>query len=121
MEFRFPSKLAATLLCCVLVTFAHAQSALPDSPPPPKEPSANSAIVPADDDKSSVTLKSLPKNILQDQEALFTTPAHMKSENLFFIVPAIGVSSFLVGSDTWVEGKLPTGTTTINHAATFSD
>src|ERR1700691_1243503 len=119
MAFRLPFKLAGTLLCCILANLARAQSALPD--PPPAPPSANSAIVPADDEKSSVTLKSLPKNVLQDQEAFFTTPARMKSENLFFLVPAIAASSFLVGTDTWVETKLPKGTSTINRAATFSD
>ncbi len=122
MAFRLPSHLASTLLCCVLASLAHAQSALPD-PPPPNPPSANQTIAPtvSDDEKSPVTLKSLPRNILQDQEAFFTTPARMKSQNLFFIVPATFASAFLVGSDTWVETKLPKGTSTINHAATFSD
>ena len=123
MVFRLSSKIAGALLCCVLATYAWAQSTLPDSPPPPTpaSPKQTTAPVVGPDEESHVTLKSLPKNILQDQEAFFTTPARMRSQNLFFIVPAIFASSFLVGSDTWVEGKLPNGASTIHRAATFSN
>ena len=110
-------------MLCGLATYAWAQSALPDPPPTAPAP-ANTAIapvVPPEEEASQVTVKSLPKNILQDQQAFFTTPARMKSENLFFLVPAAFASTFLVGSDTWVEGKLPSGASTINHAATFSN
>ncbi|MGB8770329.1 MAG: capsule assembly Wzi family protein [Candidatus Korobacteraceae bacterium] len=50
-----------------------------------------------------------------------TTPFRMRADNLFFLVPATGISAILVGSDTALESHLPKGTNTINLAVKASD
>ena len=117
MVFRCPSRVVGTLLCCLLAGYARAQSAVP-IPAPATQPARPIA---ADDGESALALKSLPKNIWQDQQAFLTTPFRMQSENLFFVVPAIFASSILVGTDTKIEAHLPKGTSTINLAANASN
>ncbi len=68
-----------------------------------------------------VSLRSLPKNLLEDQEAFFTTPFRMRAGNLFFLVPATAVSTVLVASDTDLESHLPTGTNTVKMAVNASN
>jgi len=117
MVFRCPSRLVGALLCCLLAGYARAQSSVPNPAPASQaaKPTSN------DDSESHVTLKSLPKNILQDQEAFLTTPFRMQSQNLFFVVPAIFATSILVGSDTKIEAHLPKSSSTINLAANASN
>jgi membrane-associated phospholipid phosphatase len=112
-----PSRLASILLCGLLAGYAQAQSANPGLVPVVPAPAAQIDA----DGNASLPLAALPKNILQDQEAFFTTPFRMQSENLFFVVPAIFATSLLVGSDTDLETHLPKGTSTINLAATASN
>ncbi len=107
------------MLLCVslLANCAHAQS--PDTTPAASSHSSSSV---ADDDLSpQLKLSSLPKNLLQDQQAFFTTPFRMKSGNLFFIVPGIFASAILVGSDTAIEAHLPKGSSTIKMASNASN
>jgi membrane-associated phospholipid phosphatase len=117
MVFRCTSRLVSALLCCLLAVYARAQSATPTPPP------ATQAAQPTPDDngESHISLRSLPKNILEDQEAFLTTPFRIQSENLFFVVPAIFATSILVGTDTKIEAHLPKSTSTINLAANASN
>jgi membrane-associated phospholipid phosphatase len=101
----------------LLAGYAHAQSAAPNPAPTTQPPKSISS----DDGESNVTLKSLPKNIWQDQQAFLTTPFRMQSQNLFFVVPAIFATSILVGTDTKIEAHLPKSTSTINLAANASN
>ena len=90
------------LLCCCLL----ARSAAAQSPAP--QPASNPAVCAhrTMTKSSDPCRRSLPKNLLEDQEAFLTTPFRMRSDNLFFIVPAIFASSILVGSDTAIEAPL---------------
>ena len=117
MVFRCPSRLVGTLLCCLLAGYARAQSAVPN--PAPANQVSTSAF--DADGEPHVTLRSLPKNILQDQQAFLTTPFRMQSENLFFVVPAIFATSILVGTDTKIEAHLPKSSSTISLAANASN
>ena len=45
----------------------------------------------------------------------------MRADDLFFLVPAIGMSAVLVGSDTALESHLPKGANTVNLAVKASD
>jgi membrane-associated phospholipid phosphatase len=116
MLLRCPSRLAATLLCCLISACVEAQSGAPTP-----NPAAQPGSVVSDDANPTITLGSLPKYVLQDQKAFLTTPFRMQPENLFFVVPAIFASSALVGSDTAVEAHLPKNPNTINMAANASN
>ena len=106
------------LLCgCLFSRYAAAQSPAPQ--PAPASPS--SATRTDDDGQTPIHVTALPKNLLEDQEAFLTTPFRMRSDNLFFLVPAIFASSVLVGSDTAIEAHLPKGSSTISLAANASD
>ena len=117
MAFRCTSRVVGTLLCCLLAGYARAQSAVPN----PAPVSQGSASALDSDGESHVSLRSLPKNVLQDQEAFLTTPFRMQSGNLFFVVPAIFATSILVRSDTSLEAHLPKGSSTISLAANASN
>lgn len=67
-----------------------------------------------------VRLESLPQNILQDQIALFTSPARMSERQWTLAVPLTVAVAGLVATDTAVEGHVTTNPTTVSHATTFS-
>ena len=67
-----------------------------------------------------MTLRSLPKNLLQDQEAFWTLPFHANTSDLSFVVPAAFGTALLIGSDTYIEPHLPQSPSTVSHAATAS-
>lgn len=75
----------------------------------------------ADESEPHVSLRSLPKNLLEDQQAFWTTPFRMRADNLFFLVPATAMSAILVGSDTAIESHLPKSANTVNLAVKASD
>ena len=77
--------------------------------------------VPGQDSEPHIQLRSLPKNLLEDQEAFLTTPFRMRAGNLFFLLPATAMSAVLVGSDTALESHLPTGTNTVKMAVNASN
>src|SRR5208337_4684749 len=102
MASRVPCglSLVSILLCCsLLISYAEAQSSSPQS----AASSPSSASDADDDDQVHIHIEALPKNLLEDQEAFLTSPFRMRSDNLFFLVPAIFASSILVGSDTALE------------------
>jgi len=72
--------------------------------------------------QESATLKltSLPKYLLEDQKAFWTTPARFKVSSLSFLFPATIGTAVVVGSDTAIEGHLPTSSHTVNLAADAS-
>jgi hypothetical protein len=92
-----------------MVASAQAQS----TAPPPK----------VDDSKDDrgIRLKSLPLNILQDQEALLTSPFRMRERQWKLAVPFTVLAVGLVASDTAVEGHVTKNPSTVSHASTFSN
>ena len=64
--------------------------------------------------------ESLPKNMLQDQEAFWTLPFHLNTSDLSFVVPAAFGTALLIGSDTFVESRLPQSPTKISRASSAS-
>ena len=69
---------------------------------------------------TSASLRSLPKNLLVDQKAFWTLPFHLNVKDLTFIVPATFGTALLVGSDTAAEAHLPTSPNTVKMAANAS-
>ena len=72
------------------------------------------------DEQSDLTLRALPKNLLQDQVAFWTLPFHLDVQSLTFLVPATFGTAALIGSDTAIEKHLPTSPNTVKMAANGS-
>jgi membrane-associated phospholipid phosphatase len=68
-----------------------------------------------------VSLKSLPKNILQDQQALFTTPFRMRDREWKLAVPLGVLAVGLVASDTALEAHVTKSASTASRSATLSN
>jgi PAP2 superfamily len=88
MLLQKPSRFAAPLLLLFALR-AHAQnstSSLPDAPTP---------VIQSQSD--SVTVRSIPRHLLQDQVAIWTSPAHLRDSNALGPV-ALVVAATLVGT-----------------------
>ena len=83
-------------------------------PPHTQPPQADS------EDSPKVTLASLPKNLLVDQQAFWTLPLHLNTKDLSFVVPAAFSTALLIGSDTALQPYLPKSPNTIRMAANAS-
>jgi hypothetical protein len=105
--------LAALLFSCSLMA---AQTQGEDKPTPskPKRESSEFQLEP-------VNLKSLPRNLFQDQKNLFLAPFHMSVGEWEWTVPLAFVGAGLLASDTAIEGHVPTNPTTVSHANTASN
>jgi hypothetical protein len=82
------------------------------------------ASIPEDDNDANrrgINLKSFPKNILQDQEGLFTAPFHMREREWKLTVPLSFVAVGLVASDTAVEGHVTKTSSTVSRASSISN
>ncbi len=70
--------------------------------------------------QSKLTVRNLPKFLVQDQIAFWTLPLHSDVQSLNFWVPAAFGSAALIGSDTAIEAKLPNSPTAVKMAANGS-
>jgi hypothetical protein len=68
-----------------------------------------------------VDLKSLPRNIFVDQKTFWTTPLHMSKSQWKWTVPLAFVGAGLLASDTAIEQHVPTSSSTVSRAVTFSN
>ena len=73
---------ALALLACVPFANARAQSA---PAPIPDAPQAASPI--GIDPKTDVTLRTVPRDLLKQQEAIWTSPTHIRDHDLVYLVP----------------------------------
>lgn len=114
----------ASLLFAGITLFVHAQSTPPPitsaDAPATAVPEAVPAAVP-EDGARGIALKSFPRNILQDQQALFTMPFHMSERQWTVAVPLSMLAIGLVASDTAVEGHVTKTPSTVSRATTFSN
>jgi membrane-associated phospholipid phosphatase len=109
----------ASLLLGGVALCAYAQPA-PVPAPSPTVPSAPDAAK-TDDDDRGVRLKFLPRNILEDQQALFTTPLRMNQRQWELAVALTVAAVTLVATDTAVEGHVTRSSSLASHATTFSN
>lgn len=72
-------------------------------------------------DDRGVRLKSLPLNILQDQEALLTSPFRMSERQWTLAVPLSMLAVGLVASDTAAEAHVTKTPSTVSRASTISN
>jgi membrane-associated phospholipid phosphatase len=72
--------------------------------------------------KAAVSLRNIPMGILKDQEAIWTSPAHMREHTMAFVVP-LGLATALaitIDHQTMSSSKLQ-NTSLNNHAITASN
>jgi len=66
-------------------------------------------------------LKSLPRNLFQDQKNFWLTPFHMTEQQWRWTVPLAFVGAAMLGTDTAIERHVPTSPTTVSRATTVSN
>ncbi len=109
-----PLFVAGVLLSAISPAIAQntfSSSSLPDAPEPqnlpaPPTPNASTAFTPKED----ITLIGMPKRLLRDQEAIWTSPAHLRPKDGIWLAPFGIATGLLIGSDTH----------TMNHAMQIS-
>lgn len=75
-------------------------SSLPDAPEPQDSAKQPTPVVQASRTESeSVTLFSMPKHLLDDQKAIWTSPIHLRPHDAEWIVPLGVATGLLIGSD----------------------
>ncbi|HZP05063.1 MAG TPA: phosphatase PAP2 family protein [Terracidiphilus sp.] len=104
------SILFAPVLAVALCSHLCAQDAksLPDSPQP------------QDESSEPVTLRSTPRNILRDQEAIWTSPARLNDSNAVGPALLVLATAGLMTTDHQIMSKHFTDTSLNNHADTAS-
>jgi hypothetical protein len=106
---------AALILSCSLMASAEPPGDGDDQGQPPA-PAVTSL-----DLMGPAQLKSLPRNLFQDQKNFWLTPFHMTKHQWRWTVPLAFVSAGLLGTDTAIERHVPTSPTTVSHATTASN
>jgi Capsule assembly protein Wzi/PAP2 superfamily len=111
--FRFRSWIAPAVFAGITL-LAQAQSLPPASLDAP-------ATTEAKVDDRGVRLRSLPRDIFEDQQALFTAPFRMRERQWKLAVPLSVLAVGLVASDTAFENHVTKTPSTVSHASTFSN
>jgi membrane-associated phospholipid phosphatase len=109
--------LATLVVGCGSMVYAQTSANEKDAPIPPPKPEVQSP----DFSPTPVHLKSLPRNLLQDQKSFWSTPFHMTHKEWQWTIPLAFAGAGLVASDTAIEKHVPTSPTTVSHAATASN
>jgi hypothetical protein len=102
--------LFASILALALCAPAHAQntaSSLPDAPQPQSKSDSN----------QPVTLRSLPRNILTDQKAIWTSPAHINESNAIGPVLLVLATTVAITTDHQVMSSSKLQNTSLNNEA----
>jgi hypothetical protein len=95
-----------------------ASSALPDAPT--AQPTNPALAVP--DDKNAVTLRGTPLNILKDQAAIWTSPAHIRERDLAYLLPLGLATTLTITVDHQVMASSKLDDPSLNsHAETASN
>jgi PAP2 superfamily len=124
---RWPALLAAALaipLCCAA---AQSQSSPPQAvdstgvPDAPLPQAANPALA-NPDDKEKVTLRGAPKDILKEQEAIWTSPVRIRDRDLAYLVPLGLATTVAITADHQVMSSARLNDSSLNsHASTASN
>lgn len=99
-------------------TQTESASALPDAP---QAQSAKPAAA-RPDDKNTVTLRATPLNILKDQAAIWTSPAHIRERDLAYLIPLGLATTVTMTVDHQAMNSSKLNDSSLNsHAATASN
>ncbi len=114
-------------------TDAYAQSqntaaAAPSAPVPDDSASNTSApdafisrgVNPPDEDSTSIGAPLL-KHILSDQQAIWTSPAHVRWPDAKWLIPLAGASAVFFATDRSANRSISTNPTTVNHFVSASN
>jgi len=108
-------------LLAVCTAAACAQTS-PEAPSPNKEtPSQEAPSLAGQFSPPPVDLKSLPKNLVLDQKDFWTAPLHFSHKQWEWTAPSLLVGGLLIKADNNIEKHVPTGKSTVSHAATASN
>ena len=66
-------------------------------------------------------LRSLPQNFWTDQKNLWTSPRHLREEDVQWLVPATFLSAIVIGNDRGIESHLPDSPSTIKRSQDVSN
>ena len=93
-------------------------SALPDAP----SPQTPNAAPDGHDSNANITLRATPANILKDQAAIWTSPAHIREHDLALLVPLVLATTLTMTVDHQVMSSARLDDSSLNnHAATASN
>jgi PAP2 superfamily len=97
---------------------AVASSTLPDAPA--AQPTNSAPAAP--DDKDAVTLRGTPLNILRDQAAIWTSPAHIRERDFTYLIPLVLATTVTITVDHQVMASSKLDDPSLNsHAETASN
>ena len=65
--------------------------------------------------------RSLPKNFVKDQFAIWTSPAHIRTADSLWLVPFLGVTAGFIATDRAAVSGLPSAPSTVNRYKNISD
>lgn len=116
LSFRLSIALSALLLAIAFGPSSRAQNTASALPEAPQAQSANPNPVGVDP-KSDVTLRGVPKDILEEQEAIWTSPAHIRNRDLAYLIPIGLVTTLAVTTDHQVMSSAKLDNTSLNNEA----
>ena len=76
---------------------------------------------PPRDTPATISLRSLPKNVLLDQKAFWTMPTRFRARDSQWLLPAALVTAIAIGSDTAVERRMPTSPSQLRRSQRIAD
>ena len=76
---------------------------------------------PPRDTPATISLRSLPKNVLLDQKAFWTMPTRFRARDSQWLLPAALVTAFAIGSDTALERRMPTSPSQLRRSQRLAD
>jgi membrane-associated phospholipid phosphatase len=76
---------------------------------------------PPRDTPATISLRSLPKNVLLDQKAFWTMPTRFRARDSQWLLPAALVTAFAIGSDTALERRMPASPSQLRRSQRIAD
>jgi hypothetical protein len=122
----------ALLAAALAIPFGSVAAAQSPSGPPPAvdsggvpdmpQPQVANPALPSPDDKEKVTLRGTPKDILKEQEAIWTSPVRIRDRNLAYLVPLGLATTVAITADHQVMSSGRLDDPSLNsHASTASN
>ncbi len=110
-SLRFLAALVLTLVLTPATPAQTSSNSLPDSPQ--AQPANPIGVEP----HSAVTLRGAPKDILKEQEAIWTSPAHIRDRDLAYLVPLGLATGVALATDHQVMSSSKLDNTSLNNEA----
>jgi hypothetical protein len=108
-------------VCCtslVLLVSAHAQSGSGMAAMRAANPALSSlpdAPAPQTHDTGAVTVRNSPRHVLEDQKAIWTSPAHVRKHDLVWLLPIAAATGVALATDSHVMRSVVSRNAQFNH------